>query len=66
MKYYVEVGGVVGFLNVIMGPICAFFTYFVENNVSNKIFAYKIIFITGAALNVVTLVLSLFEFPIPK
>ena len=61
MKYYVEVGGVVGFSNVIMGPICAFFAYFVENNVSNKIFAYRIIFITGAALNVVTLVLSLFE-----
>ena len=28
MKYYVEVGGVVGFANVIMGPICAFFAYF--------------------------------------
>ena len=61
MKYYVEVGGVVGFSNVIMGPICAFFAYFVENNVSDKIFAYRIIFITGAAMNIVSLVLSLFE-----
>jgi MFS family permease len=61
MKYYVEVGGVVGFANVIMGPICAFFAYFVENGVADKIFAYRIIFITGAAMNIVSLVLSLFE-----
>lgn len=61
MKYYVEVGGVVGFANVIMGPICAFFAYFVENGVADKIFAYRIIFITGAAMNIVSLVLSVFE-----
>ena len=61
MKYYVEVGGVVGFANVIMGPICAFFAYFVENGVDDKIFAYRIIFITGAAMNIVSLVLSIFE-----
>ena len=61
MKYYVEVGGVVGFANVIMGPICAFFAYFVENGVEDKIFAYRIIFITGAAMNIVSLVLSVFE-----
>lgn len=61
MKYYVEVGGVVGFANVIMGPICAFFAYFVENGVEDKIFAYRIIFITGAAMNIVSLVLSIFE-----
>ena len=61
MKYYVEVGGVVGFANVIMGPICAFFAYFVENGVDDKIFAYRIIFITGAAMNIVSLILSIFE-----
>jgi MFS family permease len=61
MKYYVEVGGVIGFANVIMGPICAFFAYFVENGVDDKIFAYRIIFITGAAMNIVSLVLSIFE-----
>ena len=61
MKYYVEVGGVVGFANVIMGPICAFFAYFVENGVADKMFAYRIIFITGAAMNIVSLVLSIFE-----
>ena len=61
MKYYVEVGGVVGFANVIMGPICAFFAYFVENGVDDKIFAYRIIFITGAALNIVSLILSILE-----
>ena len=61
MKYYVEVGGVVGFANVIMGPICAFFAYFVENGVEDKIFAYRIIFITGAAMNIVSLILSIFE-----
>ena len=61
MKYYVEVGGVVGFANVIMGPICAFFAYFVENGVDDKLFAYRIIFITGASLNIVSLVLSIFE-----
>ena len=61
MKYYVEVGGVVGFANVIMGPICAFFAYFVENGVDDKLFAYRIIFITGASVNIVSLVLSIFE-----
>ena len=61
MKYYVEVGGVVGFANVIMGPICAFFAYFVENGVDDKIFAYRIIFITGATMNIVSLILSIFE-----
>ena len=61
MKYYVEVGGVVGFANVIMGPICAFFAYFVENGVDDKIFAYRIIFITGAAMNIVSIILSIFE-----
>ena len=61
MKYYVEVGGIVGFANVIMGPICAFFAYFVENGVDDKIFAYRIIFITGAAMNIVSLVLSALE-----
>ena len=54
MKYYVEVRGVVGFSNVMRGPICAFFWYFVENNVSDKIFAYRIIFITGAVMNIVS------------
>ena len=61
MKYYVEIGGVVGFANVIMGPICSLFAYFVENGVENKIFAYKVIFITGAAMNIVSLVISIFE-----
>ena len=61
MNYYLEVGGVIGLANVIMGPICAFFAYFVENGIDDKIFAYKIIFIIGAAMNIVSLVLSLFE-----
>ena len=61
MKYYVEIGGVIGLANVIMGPICAFFAYFVENGVDDKIFAYRIIFITGAAMNIVSLVISIFE-----
>lgn len=61
MKYYVEVGGVVGFANVIMGPICSLFAYFVENGVEDKIFAYRIIFITGAAMNIVSLVIGIFE-----
>ena len=61
MKYYVEVGGVVGFANVIMGPICSLFAYFVENGVEQKIFAYRIIFITGAAMNIVSLVIGIFE-----
>ena len=61
MKYYVEVGGVVGFANVIMGPICSLFAYFVENGVEDKIFAYRIIFITGAAMNIVSLVIGVFE-----
>ena len=61
MKYYVEIGGVVGFANVIMGPICSLFAYFVENGVDNKEFAYKVIFITGTAMNIVSLVISIFE-----
>lgn len=61
MKYYVEVGGIIGLANVIMGPICSFFAFFVENSCEDKLFAYKIIFISGAALNIVSLVLSVLE-----
>lgn len=61
MKHYVEIGGVIGLANVIMNPICAFFAFFVENNCKDKEFAYKIIFISGSSLNLISLILSAFE-----
>lgn len=61
MKYYVEIGGVIGLASLIMGPLCAFFAFFVENNVDNKDLAYKIIFNSGAALNIVSIVIAILE-----
>lgn len=61
MKYYVEIGGVIGLASLIMGPLCAFFAFFVEKNVENKDLAYKIIFNSGAALNIVSIVIAILE-----
>ena len=79
MKYYVEIGGVIGLATVIMGPLCSFFAFFLENSVGNldvienpsiedileakiaKMFAYRIIFFSGAALNIVAIIIGIFE-----
>lgn len=61
MKYYVEIGGVIGLAALIMGPLCAFFAFFLEKSVTNKELAYKIIFNSGAGLNVVSIIIGLLE-----
>ena len=73
MKYYVEIGGIIGLASLIMGPISAFFSFFIENSVGTssgendqeskdaKLFAYKIIFNSGAVLNVISIIIALFE-----
>ena len=78
MKYYIEIGGVIGLATVIMGPLCSFFAFFLENSVGNldvenptqqqiqeskdaKMLAYKIIFNSGAALNIVAIIIGIFE-----
>ena len=79
MKYYVEIGGVIGLSVLIMGPLCSFFAFFLENSVGSidisgsptpeqiqeskdaKLLAYKIIFNSGAALNIVSIVIAILE-----
>ena len=73
MKYYVEIGGIIGLASLIMGPISAFFSFFIENSVGTssgendqeskdaKLFAYKIIFNSGGVLNVISIIIALFE-----
>ena len=61
MKYYVEIGGVIGLAALIMGPLCAFFAFFVEKGIDNKLLAYKIIFNSGAALNIVSVIIGILE-----
>ena len=79
MKYYVEIGGVIGLACLIMGPLTAFFSFFLENSVGSvstedessetaeqeskeaKLLAYKIIFNSGAALNIVAIIVGLLE-----
>ncbi len=60
-KHYMGVAAFFGLANAIMNPICAFFAFFVDSACEDKEFGYKIIFISGAALNIVSLILSALE-----
>lgn len=61
MRHYVEIGGTIALANVIMNPFCAFFAFFVENSCEEKEYAYKVMFISGAVINLFSLVLSALE-----
>jgi MFS family permease len=71
LKYYIEIGGVIGLSRVFMSPLCTVFIFLFETyiaapeegqsptEVSDK--PYFILFITCGLLNVIATILSLFE-----
>ena len=67
LKYYIEIGGVIGLSRVFMSPLCTIFIFIFESyiaapngkQVSDT--PYLILFVTTGLLNVVAAVLSLFE-----
>ena len=62
MKHFIEIAGIVGLASVIMGPIISIFAFTIEKNFQDNLdTAYKFMFLSGAALNIVDVVLSLFE-----
>jgi len=62
MKHFIEIAGIVGLASVIMGPIISIFAFTIEKNFQDSLdTAYKFMFISGACLNIVDVVLSLFE-----
>ena len=62
MKHFIEIAGIVGLAGVIMGPIISFFAFFIEKNFRDNLdTAYKFMFLSGASLNIVDVVLSIFE-----
>ena len=62
MKHFIEIAGIVGLASVIMGPIISIFAFAIEKNFQDNLdTAYKFMFLSGASLNIVDVVLSLFE-----
>ena len=62
MKHFIEIAGIVGLSSVIMGPIISIFAFTIEKNFKDNLdTAYKFMFLSGASLNIVDVVLSLFE-----
>ena len=62
MKHFIEIAGIVGLASVIMGPIISIFAFTIEKNFSDNLdTAYKFMFLSGASLNIVDVVLSIFE-----
>lgn len=62
MKHFIEIAGIVGLASVIMGPIISIFAFTIEKNFRDNLdTAYKFMFLSGASLNIVDVVLSLFE-----
>ena len=67
LKYYIEIGGVIGLSRVFMSPLCTIFIFIFETyiaapegkQVSDT--PYFILFFTTGLLNVVAAILSLFE-----
>ena len=68
LKYYIEIGGVIGLSRVFMSPLCTVFIFLFEtyiaapegnNEVSDT--PYIILFLTIGLLNVIAAVLSMFE-----
>ena len=68
LKYYIEIGGVIGLSRVFMSPLCTVFIFLFETyiaapegkeEVSDT--PYFILFITTGLLNVIAAILSMFE-----
>ena len=71
LKYYIEIGGVIGLSRVFMSPLCTVFIFLFETYIAApedgqdpaqvSDMPYIILFVTTGLLNVVSAVLSLFE-----
>ena len=61
MKYYIEISGVIGLASVILSPVCSIFSYFIENYIEDRALAYKIIFVSISAVNLIQAILAIFE-----
>ena len=66
LKYYIEIGGVIGLSRVFMSPLCTIFIFLFETYLAapeGKIndLAYIILFISTGLLNAISAFLSLFE-----
>ena len=71
LKYYIEIGGVIGLSSVFMSPICTIFIFLFETYIAApeegqtakevSDMPYIILFTTTGLLNIISAVLSLFE-----
>jgi len=71
LKYYIEIGGVIGLSRVFMSPLCTVFIFLFETYIAApedgqdpaqvSDMPYIILFVTTGLLNIVSAVLSLFE-----
>ena len=62
MKHIIEIAGIIGLANVIMGPVCSIFAFIIEQNFKDSLdIVYKYMFMISAALSSVDIFLSFFE-----
>ena len=67
LKYYIEIGGVIGLSRVFMSPLCTIFIFLFETYLASpdgkeiNETPYLILFVTTGLLNAVAAILSLFE-----
>ena len=62
MKHFIEIGGIIGLSNVIMGPICSISAFLIEQNFRDNLdIVYKYMFIISASLSIIDICLSFFE-----
>ena len=62
MKHFIEIAGIIGLSNVIMGPVCSIFAFSIEQNFKDNIDnVYKYMFMISSALTIVDIGLSFFE-----
>lgn len=67
LKYYIEIGGVIGLSRVFMSPLCTVFIFLFETYIAapenGKVSdtPYIVLFVVSGLLNVIAAVLSLFE-----
>ena len=66
LKYYIEIGGVIGLSRVFMSPLCTVFIFLFETYIATptgevNITPYIILFVTTGILNIIPAILCLFE-----
>ena len=62
MKHFIEISGIIGLANVIMGPICSFSAFAFEQNFKEQLdVVYKYMFMISSSLSIVDICLSFFE-----